>query len=119
MDPGRACAFLDAPHTPATMAATMLSSRTVSYRVEPDINRTWSGLACRFRLELESPITLPACRPPPCRGVEAAIVRGEHSGSVSDHCGKRAVAQGVKLGRPKIDSATERKVRKHPPRSYH
>jgi DNA invertase Pin-like site-specific DNA recombinase len=25
---------------------------------------------------------------------------------------KRAVAQGVKLGRPKIDSATERKVRK-------
>src|SRR5262245_40280035 len=23
--------------------------------------------------------------PPPCRGVEAAIVRGEHSGSVSDH----------------------------------
>ena len=24
---------------------------------------------------------------------------------------KRAVAQGVKLGRPKIDSATERKVR--------
>jgi len=40
-------------HTPATMAATMLSSMTVSYRVEPDINRTWSGLACRFRLELE------------------------------------------------------------------
>ena len=26
---------------------------------------------------------------------------------------KRAIAQGVKLGRPKIDSATERKVRKH------
>jgi len=26
---------------------------------------------------------------------------------------KRAVAQGVTLGRPKIDSATERKVRKH------
>jgi DNA invertase Pin-like site-specific DNA recombinase len=26
---------------------------------------------------------------------------------------KRAVAQGVKLGRPKIDSATERKVRNH------
>jgi len=25
---------------------------------------------------------------------------------------KRAVAQGVKLGRPKIDSATERKVRR-------
>jgi DNA invertase Pin-like site-specific DNA recombinase len=25
---------------------------------------------------------------------------------------KRAVAQGVKLGRPKIDSATERRVRK-------
>ena len=25
---------------------------------------------------------------------------------------KRAVAQGVKLGRPKIDGATERKVRK-------
>ena len=25
---------------------------------------------------------------------------------------KRAIAQGVKLGRPKIDSATERKVRK-------
>jgi hypothetical protein len=25
---------------------------------------------------------------------------------------KRAVAQGVKLGRPRIDSATERKVRK-------
>jgi len=25
--------------------------------------------------------------PPPCRGVEAAIVRGEHSGSVADHCG--------------------------------
>jgi len=25
---------------------------------------------------------------------------------------KRAVAQGLKLGRPKIDSATERKVRK-------
>jgi len=25
---------------------------------------------------------------------------------------KRALAQGVKLGRPKIDSATERKVRK-------
>jgi hypothetical protein len=24
-------------HTPATMAATMLSNRTVSYRVEPDI----------------------------------------------------------------------------------
>jgi DNA invertase Pin-like site-specific DNA recombinase len=24
---------------------------------------------------------------------------------------KRAIAQGVKLGRPKIDSATERKVR--------
>ena len=26
--------------------------------------------------------------------------------------GERAVAQGVKLGRPKIDDATERKVRK-------
>jgi hypothetical protein len=30
---------------------------------------------------------------------------------------KRAVAQGVKLGRPKIDSATERKVRRWPSRS--
>jgi hypothetical protein len=54
MDPGRACAFLDAPQA--------TRRRRVSYRVEPDINRTWSGLACRFRLELESPITLQACR---------------------------------------------------------
>jgi DNA invertase Pin-like site-specific DNA recombinase len=30
----------------------------------------------------------------------------------SAHPAERAVAQGVKLGRPKIDSATERKVRK-------
>jgi hypothetical protein len=49
-------------HTPATMAATMLSSRTVSYRVEPDMGPDMERLACRFRLELESSITLPACR---------------------------------------------------------
>jgi hypothetical protein len=40
-------------------------------------------------------------------------VRGLLLSSVSIKAGlKRAVAQGVKLGRPKIDSATERKVRK-------
>jgi hypothetical protein len=40
-------------HTPATMAATMLSNRTVLYRVEPDIKLDMGALACRFRLELE------------------------------------------------------------------
>jgi DNA invertase Pin-like site-specific DNA recombinase len=40
-------------------------------------------------------------------------MRGLLLSSVSIKAGlKRAVAQGVKLGWPKIDSATERKVRK-------
>jgi len=43
-------------------AATMLSNRTVSYRVEPDIKPDMERARLPFRLELESPITLQACR---------------------------------------------------------
>ena len=38
--------------------------------------------------------------------------RGAELGGSAKFKLKRAVAQGVKLGRPKIDSETERKVRK-------
>jgi hypothetical protein len=64
MDPGRACAFLDAPQQPhaGDYGRHELSSRTVSYRVEPDIKPDMERARLPFRLELESPITLQACR---------------------------------------------------------
>jgi hypothetical protein len=45
-------------HTPRTTAATMLSSRRVSFRVEPDIKpdigRIWTGVACGFNVGASS-----------------------------------------------------------------
>jgi len=40
------------------------------------------------------------------------LIMSKFSLAGADQVSKRAIAQGVKLGRPKIDSATELKVRK-------
>src|SRR6516165_8376181 len=58
------------------------------------LTRRWSGKSEQSRRRESRPVAestqlrpdhIRSDTPPPCRGVEAAIVRGEHSGSVSDH----------------------------------